>query len=236
MKPQFILTEKIILNKDLFIDKLKKYISYNNKIIIRANNSSIISIKQNIFVKQITLHPVFIKCSDDIFIDLINFLNAKNKNKDSIILKNRLLDFFYDNKPIKKQKINLDSKHYDLKLIYDEIIDIIKNIYILNYNKISITWGKKTSTRRRSIRFGSFNKLNNIIRIHPILDDNKIPLFFLKSVILHEIAHFIYIENGYEKLRKTFHNKYFYEILVSIDNDHEKSKQWQKENLKLFLK
>ena len=67
-------------------------------------------------------------------------------------------------------------------------------------NKVDtpITWGKMpTQRRRRSIRFGSFTPGDNLIRIHPYLDQAFVPEFFVRYIVFHEMLHaFMGIEEG----------------------------------------
>lgn len=53
-----------------------------------------------------------------------------------------------------------------------------------------ITWGKMpTQRRRRSIRFGSYTPGDNLIRIHPYLDQAFVPVFFIRYIVFHEMLH-----------------------------------------------
>ena len=53
-----------------------------------------------------------------------------------------------------------------------------------------ITWGRNvTRNRRRSIRLGSYSPEDDIIRIHPNLDQAFVPEFFVKYIVFHEMLH-----------------------------------------------
>jgi len=58
----------------------------------------------------------------------------------------------------------------------------------------NIGWGRARSTRKRrrssrSIRFGSWSRATRTIRIHPILDDPRVPAEFVKYIVFHEMLH-----------------------------------------------
>ncbi len=56
--------------------------------------------------------------------------------------------------------------------------------------EVNIEWGKKVNTtNRRSIRFGSFEEKKNLIRIHPRLKQEFVPLEVLELTIYHEMCH-----------------------------------------------
>ncbi len=54
-----------------------------------------------------------------------------------------------------------------------------------------ITWGRWSSLRgrRRTIRLGSFDARDNLIRIHPALDQSWVPRLFVEAVVHHEMLH-----------------------------------------------
>jgi predicted metal-dependent hydrolase len=54
-----------------------------------------------------------------------------------------------------------------------------------------ITWGRWSSLRgrRRTIRLGSFDARENLIRIHPALDQAWVPRLFVEAVVHHEMLH-----------------------------------------------
>lgn len=53
-----------------------------------------------------------------------------------------------------------------------------------------ITWGRNvTRNRRRSIRLGSYSPEDDIIRIHPNLDQTFVPDFFVRYIVFHEMLH-----------------------------------------------
>jgi hypothetical protein len=54
-----------------------------------------------------------------------------------------------------------------------------------------ITWGRWSALRgrRRTIRLGSYDGRDEVIRIHPALDQPWVPLAMVKSVVHHELLH-----------------------------------------------
>ena len=56
---------------------------------------------------------------------------------------------------------------------------------------VRITWGRH-SKGRRSIRLGSFDFEQRLIRVHPALDERWVPSFFLEFVVYHELLHALY--------------------------------------------
>jgi hypothetical protein len=57
-----------------------------------------------------------------------------------------------------------------------------------------ITWGQKKPSRRgrrnsRSLQFGSWDETLDLVRIHPSLDDPRVPREFLRYLVHHELCH-----------------------------------------------
>jgi hypothetical protein len=53
-----------------------------------------------------------------------------------------------------------------------------------------VTWGRKGQSRtRHSLRLGSFAPEGSIVRIHPVLDQDAVPAWFVRYVLFHELLH-----------------------------------------------
>jgi len=53
-----------------------------------------------------------------------------------------------------------------------------------------VTWGRKGQSRtRHSLRLGSFDAEDSIVRIHPVLDQPAVPVWFVRYVLFHELLH-----------------------------------------------
>ena len=81
------------------------------------------------------------------------------------------------------------GKVYDLQLLMNEVNREFFNRRV----RCSITWGRRRKSHRRSgrscILYGSFEREQKVISIHPGLDDDRVPLEFVKYVIFHEMLH-----------------------------------------------
>jgi hypothetical protein len=55
---------------------------------------------------------------------------------------------------------------------------------------VPVTWGRGSGRARRGgLTFGSYDPVLRLIRIHPVLDRPEVPLYFLESVLHHEMLH-----------------------------------------------
>jgi hypothetical protein len=57
---------------------------------------------------------------------------------------------------------------------------------------VSIRWGRWSGRRRtRSIRFGAYLPAEQLIRIHPALDQAFVPRSFVEFIVYHELLHHV---------------------------------------------
>lgn len=77
---------------------------------------------------------------------------------------------------------------FDLEMLLDEMLAGS----FPGVSRPSIRWGRKIARkRRRSIRLGSYYRPTRTIRIHPLLNSPDVPLFFMQSIIFHELLHHV---------------------------------------------
>ena len=99
-----------------------------------------------------------------------------------------------------------------------------------------ITWGPVTSRgrRRRSIKMGSFAVEDRIIRIHPALDQDCVPDYFVAWIVFHEMLHGkheVKRENG----RRRFHSAAFLAEERQFP-EYDRACAWEKANLDRLLR
>jgi len=86
------------------------------------------------------------------------------------------------------------GQHFDLRAIFDEL----NRAHFQGAVTAAITWGRMPEPRRRrSMRFGSYFPREDLIRIHPFLDQAFVPLYFVRYIVFHEMLHaFLGIEES----------------------------------------
>ena len=107
-----------------------------------------------------------------------------------------------------------------------------------NSIRVDITWGRMPpARRRRSIRFGSYYPTDNLIRIHPLLDQPFVPPYFMRYIVFHEMLHaYLGIEES-DNGRRRYHTREFSQIEEKYP-DYARAIQWQSNlgNLKKLLR
>jgi len=59
---------------------------------------------------------------------------------------------------------------------------------------VLITWGRRTKPsleQRSSIKLGSYSTVERLIRVHPVLDKEWVPRYFLSYIVYHELLHHV---------------------------------------------
>lgn len=91
--------------------------------------------------------------------------------------------------PDQARSIPLDTegRYHDLREIFDEL----NERYFDGSIEARITWGRrsKRARSREKIDLGQYVFDDKLIRIHPVLDAEDVPRFFVESVVFHEMLH-----------------------------------------------
>jgi hypothetical protein len=135
----------------------------------------------------------------------------------------------------RRQTLRTAGRQHDLAAMYNEI----NASEFGGAVEAAITWGRGVHTRRqrRSIRFGSYSSRENLIRIHPALDRDCVPAYFVWYVVYHEMLHAAMGIDGEEGGRRRLHPPAFRER----ERDcpwYEKAMAWQSDpaNLRKVLR
>ncbi len=124
------------------------------------------------------------------------------------------------------------GRHHDLQVIFDR----------LNGERFGgaldarITWGVVASrrSRRRSIKMGSYAVEDRIIRIHPALDQEFVPDYFVAWIVFHEMLH------GKHEVRREHGRRRFHTPAFTAEErtfpDFPRACAWEKQNLDRLLR
>ncbi len=189
--------------------KLEDLLGKRIELLLKDNRSVFLRVKKGFFSFKITLHKVFLEAEEEELKALKEWIKKKSKTSQ------KHLKTFFTKHLVHRNyshKINLATlkpigQHYNLQEIYDDL----NQLYFQSSLKLNITWRKAPVYRKyRRITFGSFSPALKLIRINSLLDNPKIPFYFVSFVVYHEILHYVYpikILNG----RKSAHFKAFKE-------------------------
>ncbi len=157
---------------------------------ITNNTSTMMSLRYESAGRRalVGLHHMFLEAPDDIRKALSAWIvkpsaKAPGKKLEAYIAERRHL---IAAKPPKSVALRTQGEFFDLAALFDEVNQSEYNGAVTT----PITWGKMPALRRRrSIRFGSFSPGEDLIRVHPLLDQEFVPFYFVRYIVFHEMLH-----------------------------------------------
>jgi hypothetical protein len=132
-----------------------------------------------------------------------------------------------------KNRIPLETKgaHHDLL----EIATTLQERYFPGTARPLITWGLKSPRReRKTIRLGSYDAQERLVRIHRVLDRPWVPRYFIACVVFHELLHH-HLPATTRGGRRALHPPEFLEMERSY-RFHERAMAWERRNRARLLR
>jgi hypothetical protein len=199
------------------------------------NHYSMISVRRKSDGYRLRLHQMFVGAEPRVVRALARYVVHNDRRASTL-----LGEFIEQHQHIIRQQTrrprNLTMRtaghHHDLQAIFARL-----NVaYFGGLLEARITWGPDAARgqRRRSIKMGSFAVEDRIIRIHPVLDQESVPDFFVAWIVFHEMLHGkheVLRENG----RRRFHTPAFLAEEREFP-DYAQACAWEKQNLDRLLR
>jgi hypothetical protein len=99
-----------------------------------------------------------------------------------------------------------------------------------------LTWGRfPRCATRRSLRLGSCDPDGPLVRVHPVLDSEAVPEFFLCFILFHELLHIVVPPQTGRSGRWVHHSREFRER-ERAHPDHARVLEWERRHLTALLK
>lgn len=133
-------------------------------------------------------------------------------------------------------KLRTSGDVFDLALLFDDI----NRRYFQGLVDARITWGKdpgkptKRRRRSRSIKLGSYCSDQKLIRIHPALDRDFVPRYFIEYVIFHEMLHHV-VPMPVREGRRVCHSREFRARERTFEHFKE-AERWEKQHVARLLR
>jgi len=95
---------------------------------------------------------------------------------------------------------------------------------------VAITWGRRVRPGRRHLRLGSYRAgPPAVIRVHPVLDDRRVPRYVVAQVVHHELVHHC-LGHRFGAAQGRTHGRAFQE-LDAVYADGARAQAWQERHL-----
>ena len=198
-------TSAVPQSQNLLLTFFEKETGKDIFLVITDNSTSMLSVKVRGGAVSLRLHNIFLSADMNVLTEIADFI------KNSRLKTPLINDFIKRNhhrlkeRPERKVKLRTEGSCFNLL----EIFGLINKEYFGERVSASITWGAKGPRRAAARRtLGSYSSHNNMIRINPILDNKRVPRYFLDFIVYHEMLH---ADIGIETVgkRRSIHPKEF---------------------------
>ncbi len=181
-------------------------------LVITNNTSNMMSIAVDpeTTSTRLRLHHMFLDAPEDVREALVHRVKHPGSRKYGECLRSFIASRTHLIRQVRPTPARTDTKGavYDLRPIFDEL----NATYFDGNLDVAITWGRKTSSAGRSIRFGSYYEATKLIRIHRRLDQSFVPIFVVRYIVYHEMLHAHLGLCRNEKGRRQIHSRTFKNI------------------------
>lgn len=161
-------------------------------LVVTNNTHTMISFNRRRGVWRLRLHHMFLMATDETLDALAAYVDggdaASSSVLDKFIAARRVL-IRRVSRELRQRRVRIEPRgtHHDLETIYDAL----NRRFFKNAVDATITYGPapKVSAPRKSIKMGSYSPEAKVIRIHPALDQERVPRYFVAWIVYHEMLH-----------------------------------------------
>lgn len=172
--------------EDAVRQHLIKETGMNIHLAVTDNSSSMLSVRHKGKAVAVRMHRIFLSAGNDVLQEMAGFIR-QGKGRTPLI--RRFINLNRSRlkkRPSRKISLCPRGKCYDLL----DIFASLNKEYFAGRVRCSITWGRsavRRSARKRTL--GSYSHDTGLIRINPLLDTRRVPLYFVEFVVYHEMLH-----------------------------------------------
>lgn len=203
------------------------------KLVITENRSVLLSYRRVNGEVLLRLHRMFLYAPRTVVDALGRGLRRRSRAADGTVRR-----FMNDNlHRVRRAKrsmppLHTKGRHRDLLRVYDRL----NGRFFDGRLRVPLTWGRGSGRARRGgLTFGSYDPVLGLIRIHPVLDSREVPMFFLESVVYHEMLHHKLGGVPDAAGRTVYHSRTFREAEARFPK-HLEALRWEKQNLPRLLR
>jgi hypothetical protein len=214
--------------------RLQQVLSAPLSLTLTDNQSTMVSVKRRGGTLRARVHHMFVDAPDRVLRALARYI-ARADRKDSAMLGGFIEGNHWRirrGRAAGRRKPVIDSRgdFHDLGAILDDL----NARYFKNEIDARITWGARARPRRRqSIKMGSYSVEERLIRVHPSLDREHVPRYFVEWIVFHEMLHQVFDipkVNG----RRQFHTPEFLARERAFEH-YERARRWERRHLDHLL-
>lgn len=203
------------------------------RLTLTENRSVLLSFRRQHGVVYVRLHRMFLHSPPAVVRAVAGGVRRRSRHADALVRRFMNENLHRVRKlPRKLPPLHTVGSVHDLAQVFQRL----NARFFSGGLRVPLTWGRGSGRARRGgLTFGSYDPVLGLIRIHPVLDRREVPLFFLESVVYHEMLHHHMggVPDGAG--RTVYHSRAFREAEARYPW-HREALAWEKENLPQLLK
>jgi hypothetical protein len=187
---------------------------------------------------RVRVHHMFLAAPEEVVTALAEFVRSADAGSSAVLDRfiERSKAFIRRVSPAqlrRRLRIEPVGRHHDLSAIFATL----NRRYFGNRIDATITFGPAPRSRRprKSIKMGSYSAESRVIRIHPALDQPKVPRYFVEWIVFHEMLHHVYRARRGDDGRRCVHPPEFMEHERRFRDFH-RAQAWETDNLDVLLR
>ena len=170
-------------------DRLAAVLGRPVRLVVTDNRRTMVSARALGGRIEVRLHHMFLEADERVVVSLGRYLACRDRAAGARI------DAFIEAQrhriaQPKRRRTLLRTRGtvHDLKQLYRELLGDFPPGAM---DGVRVTWGRRVRRRagQRSIQLGTYAPRDQLIRIHPVLDQEWVPAFYVASVLFHEMLH-----------------------------------------------
>ena len=153
-------------------------------LIVTDNRRRMLSSRRHKHRQEIRVHHMFVGADDRTVDAIADLATGEAEARDY------LKQYVAENRDeIRMQprasELRTSGEYFELTRVLNSARGLLESH---DLDDIQITWGRR-SRGTKSIRLGSFDFERRLVRVHPALDRDWVPTFFVEYIVYHELVH-----------------------------------------------
>jgi hypothetical protein len=203
------------------------------RLTITDNRRSMVSARRGEAWLEVRLHRMFLGADDALISAIARYVAKRDRAAGDVIDAFIAERAHQITKPRQRRTvIRTRGAHHDLRRIYDALLPL----FVESFDDVRITWGRLTRLKRgqRGLQLGTYTPSEQLVRIHPVLDQAWVPEYVVATVVHHEMLH--HALPAVEANGKTFFHTPEFRRRERAYVDHDRTAAWERANLGTLLR
>ena len=179
---------------------------------------------------DVRLHHMFLGCEQTLLNHLVGFIRGEDQAGEPVrrYIQRHREAICYE---VEAERLTTLGQFHDLEWLKARASRLLGDPEALH--GVQITWGRR-GRGKRTIRLGSYDFEQRLVRVHPSLDQRVVPSFFIEYIVYHELLHALYPPIEDASGRRCVHTEEFKQMETRYPLYHE-ALAWEASSLHELL-